>query len=81
MSEVTSSDSDVNIIRPAHAGVFATVSVFGFLILRIFAVSGYDWETAFVVSTTLSVDSGYLNILTDQQEFMILISSDVISRE
>lgn len=31
---------------------------FVFLILRIFAVSGYDWDTAFVVSTTLSLDDG-----------------------
>lgn len=29
----------------------------------------------------LSVDSGYLNVLTDNQEFMILNSSDVLSRE
>lgn len=28
---------------------------FVFLILRIFAVSGYDWNTAFAVSTTLSL--------------------------
>lgn len=31
---------------------------FGFLILRIFAVSGYDWDTAFGVSTTLGLDDG-----------------------
>ncbi|NYF98308.1 hypothetical protein [Janibacter cremeus] len=31
---------------------------FVFLILRIFAVSGYDWDTAFLVSTTLGIDDG-----------------------
>ncbi len=31
---------------------------FVFLILRIFAVSGYDWDTAFLVSTTLGLDDG-----------------------
>lgn len=31
---------------------------FVFLILRIFAVSGYDWSTAFAVSTTLGLDDG-----------------------
>ncbi len=29
----------------------------------------------------MSVDSGYLNVLTDDHEFVILISSDVISRK
>lgn len=37
---------------------FAAVWVFGFVILRIFAVSGYDWNTAFLVSTTMSLDDG-----------------------
>lgn len=31
---------------------------FAFLLLRIFAVSGYDWDTAFLVSTTLGMDDG-----------------------
>ena len=31
---------------------------FAFLILRIFAVSGYNWDTAFLVSTTLGLDDG-----------------------
>ncbi len=31
---------------------------FGFVILRVFAVSGYQWDTAFVVSTTLSLSDG-----------------------
>lgn len=31
---------------------------FAFLFLRLFAVSGYDWDTAFLVSTTLRVSDG-----------------------
>lgn len=31
---------------------------FAFLVLRVFAVSGYDWDTAFLVSTTLSINDG-----------------------
>lgn len=38
----------------AHAAAWG----FAFLILRIFAVSGYDWNTAFLVSTTLGLDDG-----------------------
>ena len=41
-----------------NAGVSSTVWVFAFLILRIFAVSGYSWETAFLVSTTISLNEG-----------------------
>ena len=41
-----------------NAGVSSTVWVFAFLILRIFAVSGYSWETAFLVSTTISLNDG-----------------------
>lgn len=58
MTEENSPDSDSDTIRPARAAAFATVWVFGFLILRIFAVSGYHWDTAFVVSTTLSLNDG-----------------------
>ncbi len=38
------------------------VWAFAFVLLRIFAVSGYDWNTAFNVSTTLSLSDG-LNLL------------------
>ncbi|WP_147453961.1 hypothetical protein [Tessaracoccus antarcticus] len=48
--------------RTAHrawsAGVSSTMWVFAFLILRIFAVSGYSWDTAFLVSTTISLNDG-----------------------
>ncbi len=33
-----------------------------------------------VTGYVLSVDSGYLNVLTAQREFVILISGDVLSR-
>lgn len=58
MSDSTSPGTGRSTIAPAHAAAFAAVWVFGFLILRIFAVSGYDWDTAFVVSTTLSLNDG-----------------------
>ncbi len=40
-----------------YAGVVAPAAAWGFifLVLRIMAVSGYGWNTAFLVSTTLSV--------------------------
>lgn len=43
------------------SGAAAHVAAWGFafLILRIFAVSGYDWDTAFLVSTTLGLDDGF----------------------
>ncbi|MGV8846692.1 hypothetical protein [Tessaracoccus sp.] len=44
--------------RAWSTGVSSTVWVFAFLILRIFAVSGYNWETAFLVSTTISLNDG-----------------------
>ena len=34
-----------------------------------------------VTGYVLSVDSGYLNVLTDDHEFVILISGDVLSRD
>ena len=36
---------------------------FSFLLLRVFAVSGYDWDTAFLVSTTLGLDDGFALVL------------------
>ena len=63
-------DADAHGVSPGSAGsgrntrsstgaaAHATAWAFVFLILRIFAVSGYDWATAFAVSTTLSLDSG-----------------------
>ncbi len=44
--------------RAWSTGASSTVWVFAFLILRIFAVSGYSWETAFLVSTTISLNDG-----------------------
>lgn len=48
--------------RPSRfAGAAANGAAWGvaFLILRIFAVSGYDWNTAFLVSTTLGLNDGF----------------------
>lgn len=44
----------------AKGGTIAPIAAWGFvfLILRIFAVSAYDWQTAFAVSTTLGVSDG-----------------------
>lgn len=39
-------------------GVYVAVLAFTFLVLRVFAVSGYDWDTAFLVTTTLGLDDG-----------------------
>lgn len=44
--------------RLIGTAAFAAVWAFAFLVLRIFAVSGYDWDTAFAVSTTLGLDDG-----------------------
>lgn len=44
--------------RSAPAAAYAAVWGSGFLILRVFTVSGYDWHTAFAVSTTLSLQDG-----------------------
>lgn len=41
----------------ATATHLAAVAFF-FLLLRVFAVSGYGWNTAFAVSTTLGLDDG-----------------------
>lgn len=53
----TESASDAS-ARAWGIGVGSTVWVFAFLLLRIFAVSGYSWDTAFLVSTTISLDGG-----------------------
>lgn len=44
--------------RRISAGALLAVLGFAFVVLRIFAVSQYDWETAFLVSTTLSLNDG-----------------------
>ena len=57
--------------------------------LVIAAFLGTPWVPHEVIETTdgtisghvLSVDSGYLNVLTDDHEFIIVISGDVISRK
>ncbi|WP_343925212.1 hypothetical protein [Rhodoglobus aureus] len=58
MTESTSSEAESSSRRPARTAAFAAVAVFGFLILRIFAVAAEDWDAAFLVSTALSLDDG-----------------------
>ena len=51
-------ESDESPRRIPGTAAPAAAWAFAFLILRLFAVSGYDWNTAFAVSTTLSVNDG-----------------------
>lgn len=44
--------------RYAGVATHAAAWAFAFLILRIFAVSGYHWDTAFLVSTTIGLNDG-----------------------
>ncbi len=51
-------DSSRTAARFAGAVAPAAAWAFVFLLLRILAVSGYDWNTAFAVSTTISFSDG-----------------------
>lgn len=70
----------------AMAGV-GWVTGTAFLLVAAFVQT--PWVPHEIIETTdgtlngyvLSVDSGYLNILTDDQEFLILLSSDILSRK
>lgn len=53
-----SSTSDESSTRRGGTVAPAAAWLFAFLVLRVFAVSGYQWDTAFAVSTTLSVNEG-----------------------
>lgn len=76
-------------LRRASAAVFANAGrVAGVALLLLAAVVCTPWvpeediQTAdgTITGYVLSVDSGYLNVLTADREFLILISSDVLSR-
>lgn len=56
--DVVSSDDDGDADSGAGSAVPAAWWTFAYLVLRLFAVSGYDWNTTFDVSTTLSVNDG-----------------------
>ncbi|MDO5744561.1 MAG: hypothetical protein Q4P23_08825, partial [Micrococcaceae bacterium] len=58
MKEAEAPDFGENAQRLASAVASPAAWAFIWLILRIFAVSGYDWNTAFAVSTTLSPSDG-----------------------
>lgn len=76
-------------VRKATAGLVSRVGlVAGIAFLVIAAFVKTPWVPHEQIETTegtisgyvLSVDSGYLNVLTEDHEFMILVSGDVISR-
>lgn len=52
-------DRDQLSTRFAGAAAHGATWGVAFLTLRIFAVSGYDWQTAFLVSTTLGLNDGF----------------------
>lgn len=54
-------EQDRDQLSSRFAGAAAHGATWGvaFLTLRIFAVSGYDWQTAFLVSTTLGLNDGF----------------------
>lgn len=56
MTTADSTDSERNWSSLGYGAVSAAAWGFGFLILRVFAVSGYDWDTAFAVGTVLSLN-------------------------
>lgn len=60
VSEPATSEPHLGVLaeNQVSAAVPAAAWAFAFLILRVFAVSGYDWNTAFLVSTTLGIDDG-----------------------
>ncbi len=74
--------------RASMAAMGRVGSVAGVGVLLVAAFTPTPWVPHEQIETTdgtiggyvLSVDSGYLNILTDDHKFMILISGDVISR-
>lgn len=56
MTTADSTDSERNWSSLGYGAVSAAAWGFGFLILRVFAVSGYHWDTAFAVGTVLSLN-------------------------
>lgn len=74
--------------RAAMAVMVRAVWVAGGAVLLVAALIQTPWVPREQIQTTegtitgyvLSVDSGYLNVLTDDQEFVILLSGHVLSR-
>ncbi len=62
--ESATSEAPLGILpnRTVSGAIPAAAWPFAFLILRVFAVSGYDWDTAFLVGTTLGIDAGLARI-------------------
>lgn len=65
--------------RRISAAAPAAAWGFSFVILRIFAVSGYDWNTSFNVSTTLSVDDGLALMFGSLMADHLLVAALLIS--
>ncbi|MGO2005429.1 hypothetical protein, partial [Arthrobacter rhombi] len=82
--------SSKNPVRRAFAKAMASVGwVSGISLLLVAAFVQTPWVPLEHIETTggpltayvLSVDSGYLNLLTEDHEFVIVNSGDVISRK
>lgn len=77
-------------LRRVAGAILARVGLItGVAVLLVAAFVSTPWVPHEVIQTSdgriggyvLSVDSGYLNVLTDEGEFVIVISSEVLSRE
>ena len=59
-NEQNAPPASTQIVRAVREGGAAPVAAwaFAFLVVRLFAISGYNWDTAFLVSTTLGLEDG-----------------------
>lgn len=59
-TEENAPPASTKIVRAIREGGAAPAAAwaFAFLVVRLFAISGYDWDTAFLVSTTLGLEDG-----------------------
>lgn len=61
--------------RTTPLATSAATWAFAFLVFRVFAVSGYDWNTAFLVSTTLGFDDGVAIVFGSLMAEHLLVSA------
>mgnify|MGYP000524398814 CR=1 FL=1 len=61
--------------RATPIAASAATWAFAFLVFRVFAVSGYDWNTAFLVSTTLGLDDGVAIVFGSLMAEHLLVSA------
>ena len=59
-NEQNAPPASTQIVRAVREGGAAPAAAwaFAFLVVRLFAISGYNWDTAFLVSTTLGLEDG-----------------------